>query len=172
LKFEFSGGAATTVYLSVGSNMGEKRRHCEKGLALVAANEALVMGRISPYYRTAPVDFTDQDWFVNAVAEAQTTLEPPALLDALQQVEHALGRRRNGTRFGPRVLDLDILFFGARVIALPGLQVPHPRLHKRRFVLQPMCDINDSFMHPVLHRSVRALLECLGEDGQEVQRLS
>jgi 2-amino-4-hydroxy-6-hydroxymethyldihydropteridine diphosphokinase len=163
--------APATVFVSVGSNLGERRRNCERGLALLAAERGIRLGRVSPFYRTQPVDFSAQDWFVNAAAEAATTLAPLELLRRLQAIERALGRDRSGPRFGPRTLDLDLLFYDAQVIDLPGLSVPHPRLHQRRFVLRPMCDLCEGLRHPRSGETLAALLARLPLEGQALERI-
>ena len=147
------------VYLSLGSNLGDKRANCQQGLAALAARSAATVLRVSPYYRSDPVDFLDQDWFVNAAAEVDSVLEPLELLAELQVIQRQAGRKPASVRFGPRLLDIDILLIGQRVIVLPGLQVPHPRMHERRFVLQPLCDINAALVHPLLGITMQALLD-------------
>jgi len=156
------------AFLSIGSNMGDKLTHCRFAIAsLERLPGATVSGR-SAFYRTAPVDYTNQDWFINAAVRLATVLEPLALLKAARTIENAAGRVRGPIRYGPRTLDIDLLFFDDAVIHLPELEVPHPRLHKRRFVLQPVCDIEPEFIHPVLGCTVRSLLDQLGTEAQEV----
>jgi 2-amino-4-hydroxy-6-hydroxymethyldihydropteridine diphosphokinase len=157
-----------TVYLSVGSNMGRKRRFCQEGIDQLLAHDTCRLIQQSPFYRTAPVDYLDQDWFVNAVVAIQTCQTPEDLLAMIHQVEQLAGRRRDGARYGPRVLDMDILLFGDSVIDLPQLKIPHPRMHKRRFVLQPICDINPEIKHPLLQKTMQGLLATLQDGSQEV----
>ena len=157
-----------TVFVCAGSNMGDKVANCREGLSALVRWEDTRMEAVSPFYRTAPVDFTDQDWFVNAVARVVTTCPPPDLLKRLKAIEAEAGRTAGGVRFGPRVLDLDIILFGDRRIDLPDLVVPHPRMHKRHFVLKPICDIDPAIVHPVLEQPVGALLDALDVTGQEV----
>jgi 2-amino-4-hydroxy-6-hydroxymethyldihydropteridine diphosphokinase len=147
------------VYLSVGSNLGDKRANCQHGLAALEARGAARVRRLSSFYRTDPVDYIHQDWFVNAVAEADTALDPLALLAQIQEVQAQAGRLHDAVRYGPRVLDIDILLFDQRVLDGPALQVPHPRLHERRFVLQPLCDINPALVHPLLGVTMQELLD-------------
>jgi 2-amino-4-hydroxy-6-hydroxymethyldihydropteridine diphosphokinase len=160
-----------TVFVCAGSNMGDKIANCREGLAALARWGDTRTEAFSRFYRTAPVDFTDQDWFVNAVARVATTCPPSDLLRRLKAIEAEAGRTAGGVRFGPRVLDLDIIFFGDRRIDLPDLVVPHPRMHKRHFVLKPICDIDPAIVHPVLGQSVGALLGALDVTGQEVSVL-
>jgi len=123
----------------------------------------------SPFYESAPVDYLDQDWFINAALKIRTALSPLDLLDRLQAVQAAAGRKAVGVRFGPRVLDLDIILYEDLVMDTPMLTIPHPRMHKRRFVLQPMCDIDPLAMHPALGRNVQSLLNQLNDDAQALR---
>ena len=160
--------AETAVFISVGSNLGDKAANCRNGIEALAASGLCRLVRQSPFYRTEPVDYLDQDWFVNAVAKVVTDAAPETLLRQLLDIELQAGRVRGGARFGPRVIDLDLRFFGDRVIDSPDLVIPHPRMHKRRFVLMPMCDIDPLFRHPVMGRTVAQLLEALDETEQQV----
>jgi 2-amino-4-hydroxy-6-hydroxymethyldihydropteridine diphosphokinase len=157
------------AYISIGSNLGDKLFNCRTA---IAALERSATGRIlarSRVYATEPVDFTDQDWFLNAAVKIETALGPHVLLERLIDIQQAAGRKRDTIRFGPRVLDLDIIFYGDLVIADGTLQIPHPRMHKRRFVLQPMCDIDPTVVHPVLGKNVKRLLDHLSEEGQSIR---
>lgn len=156
------------AFFSIGSNLGDKLGHCRYGIASLAALKDVRLSGISPFYRTAPVDYADQDWFINAAVRIATALDPVSLLQAARSIEKAAGRVRGPIPFGPRTLDLDLLFFDDAIIRTPELEVPHPRLHKRRFVLQPVCDIEPEFIHPLLGCSVKALLEKLEIGAQEV----
>jgi len=156
------------AYISLGSNVGDKLANCRTALRrLAGGGSARILAR-SPFYRTEPVGFREQDWFLNAVVEVETELDPPALLKALQDIQVRGGRIRDPVRFGPRRIDLDILFFDDRVVDTPELKIPHPRLHERRFVLRPLCDLRPGLIHPVLRTEVRSLLDALEETGQEV----
>ena len=157
-----------TAYICVGSNLGDKLENCRRGVAeLTRGGESRLMVE-SPIYRTEPVDYKDQDWFVNYVVKIATRLEPLALLDNLKSIEYHAGRTGDGVRFGPRVLDLDIIFYDQRVMDHSRLVIPHPRMHKRRFVLKPVCDIDPHISHPVLGRTVQSLLADLDETGQRI----
>ncbi len=159
------------AYISVGSNLGDKTANCRRGIeALERSGACQVLAR-SRLYRTAPVDYADQDWFVNGVVKVATELEAADLLRAMLTAEQEAGRVRGAVRFGPRVLDLDLIFYGDRVIEGPGIRIPHPRMHKRRFVLQPMCDIDKTFLHPLLKRTVQGLLEDLDPGEQPVEAM-
>lgn len=163
-----TGEAGFTAFISLGSNIGDKIGYCRMGIEGLAADPRTVITGRSRFYRTAPVDYTDQEWFVNGVVRIRTLLTPSALLARIAVVERSAGRERTGVRFGPRTLDMDILLFEDRIIATPELTLPHPRMHKRRFVLQPLCDIDPAIMHPVFQKHVRTLLDHLDDEGQEV----
>ncbi len=156
------------AYICVGSNLGDKLANCRRGVAELVDDEASRLVDRSRVYRTEPVDYEDQDWFVNFVVKIATALEPLALLDKLKSIEHHAGRRRDSVRFGPRVLDLDVIFYDTMVMDHPRLVIPHPRMHKRRFVLKPVCDIDPHINHPVFHRTAQSMLEDLDETGQRI----
>jgi 2-amino-4-hydroxy-6-hydroxymethyldihydropteridine diphosphokinase len=143
------------AYIGLGSNLGDR-----EGQVLRAARELAAFSyvrKISSLTETDPVGMQDQPKFINAVAEIETALSPQSLLDQLQHIEMAMGRRlrRKG---GPREIDLDLLAYGEAVVKEENLEVPHPRMHERRFVLQPMRELNAGWIHPVLHKSVSELL--------------
>ena len=112
----------------------------------------------------------DQGWFLNCVVALETSLDPPSLLAAIQSVEAAMGRERS-VRYGPRAVDLDILFYGSEVVSLDGLEIPHPRMAERRFVLAPLAEMRPNLAHPVLGRTARELLDDLGAGGPVVRRV-
>jgi 2-amino-4-hydroxy-6-hydroxymethyldihydropteridine diphosphokinase len=148
--------AEKVVYIALGSNVGDRAAMLERAIA--AMNSAGIrVSRLSSFYVTEPVDAPGQACFLNAVVEAETSLLPLQLLGALLRIERELGRRRI-TPHGPRTIDLDILFYGSSVIRSKELQVPHPRLSERRFVLVPLAQIAPEFRHPALHKSVTQLL--------------
>jgi len=152
------------AWIGLGSNLGNRRAHMRGAL-----RELAHLGRlraVSPLYETEPVGLREQPAFLNAAACLETELGAGELLDALLEIEARHGRVR-GVRNAPRTLDLDLLFYDDAVIREPGLEVPHPRLHERRFVLEPLCAAAPGLRHPVLGLSVRELLERL-EDGPAV----
>jgi 2-amino-4-hydroxy-6-hydroxymethyldihydropteridine diphosphokinase len=125
--------------------MGDSRATIAEALKAINELPGVALGAVAPLYRTAPVGYADQDDFINTVAEINTTLSPRQLLAALQQIESDLGRVRV-IRWGPRTLDLDILLYGEQTIAEPDLQVPHPRMIQRAFVMVPLADLNPELM--------------------------
>lgn len=147
-----------TAYISVGSNLGNRKQNCLNGIEKLTGSGRADLVAESGFYETEPMDYADQDWFVNAVVKVKTDLDPLSLLHELLTVETDLGRRRNGVRFGPRIIDLDLILYNRQVIESSELVVPHPRMHKRRFVLEPICDIDPELPHPVLNMTMRQLL--------------
>jgi 2-amino-4-hydroxy-6-hydroxymethyldihydropteridine diphosphokinase len=156
-----------TVYLSLGSNMGERTANLEAAIERLRALGNVV--KVSSFYETEPVEFTAQPWFLNCVVELETEKMPKQLLAAMVQIEQEMGRRRTQKK-GPRLIDLDILLFGTLVIKAKGLTVPHPAMHERRFVLEPLAEIAPEVLHPVLERTARELREAL-PPGQAVRKL-
>jgi 2-amino-4-hydroxy-6-hydroxymethyldihydropteridine diphosphokinase len=137
----------TTAYVGLGANLGE--REVALGRALELLGERVEVTAVSSFRDTEPVGYTDQPRFLNAAARVETDLSPRELLDLLLAVERELGRVREGApRFGPRTIDLDLLLYGAETIEEPGLTVPHPRLHERRFALEPLAELDASLVVP------------------------
>ena len=159
--------ARHTAYISVGSNLGDKLENCRLGIRRLDRDDVWLKAE-SRIYQTEPVDYTDQDWFINLAVKIETLLDPLRLLQRLQSIQRKAGRLQNAIRFGPRVLDLDIIFYDAVVINSAQLVIPHPRMHKRRFVLQPLCDIDPAIMHPILKTDVRNLLDSLDDYEQRI----
>ena len=160
-----------TAFISVGSNMGDKIGNCRSAIERLSRLEGTVLLETSSFYRTAPVDYLDQDWFVNAAVKLGTEMSPFALLERLQQIQRNAGRVKDPIPFGPRIIDLDIIFYDDAVIDTAELAVPHPRMHKRVFVLQPICDIDPQLVHPVHHRPVQDLLSELDDPSQGIERI-
>jgi 2-amino-4-hydroxy-6-hydroxymethyldihydropteridine diphosphokinase len=146
-----------TIYLGLGSNIGDREQNLRDALAKLEAADLHVL-RTSPIYETEPVDYTDQRWFLNLVAEAETSLFPKQLLSRTSRIEREFGRIR-GVPKGPRTIDIDILLYGNSVVKSTELEIPHPRMADRRFVLAPLADLVPDLHHPVTHRTVRQMLE-------------
>jgi len=157
-----------TVYLSLGSNLGNREESLQTALDLLHEAD-LQITRVSSVYETEPQDVPDQPWFLNVVVEAQTLLFPKQLLAKTQKIERQMGRKRIVPK-GPRPIDIDILLFGSSVVTMEGLTVPHPRLMERRFVLEPMVELAPDARHPILRRTMRELLDNL--QGQRVRRVA
>ena len=157
-----------TVYLSLGSNIGEREAYLRQAVERLEAAEVHVLRR-SSVFETEPQDVKDQGWFLNAVIEAETELFPLQLLGRTQRIEQELGRRPQ-KRGGPRTIDIDLLLYGNVVIRTPQLEIPHPRMTIRRFVLEPLAQIAPDLRLPVTGRTVRQLL---GEiQGQQLTQTS
>ncbi len=156
------------AYLSVGSNLGNRLENCRNGVASLTLCADIRLIDQSSIYRTEPVDYQDQGWFVNYAVKIKTVLDPLSLLNILKSIELEAGRVPHAIRFGPRVLDLDIILYDDVVQNDSRLTIPHPRMHKRRFVLKPICDIDPDINHPVLQQTMLDLLENLAEDGQGI----
>jgi 2-amino-4-hydroxy-6-hydroxymethyldihydropteridine diphosphokinase len=145
------------IYLSLGSNVGDREGNLRKAVERLASDDVRVLRR-SRIYETEPVDYEDQAWFLNQVVEADTALFPMQLLTRIGRVEHELGRVRT-RRNGPRTIDIDIVLYAAAVVNTPRLEIPHPRMAERRFVLVPLAELAPKLRHPVTHRSVHQMLE-------------
>jgi len=156
------------VYVSVGSNMGDRLDNCRNGIDSIDRQTGAAVLRCSRFYRTEPVDFKEQDWFVNAALEIETVHDPSCFLKILQSIQWNAGRMRDKVRFGPRILDLDIIFYDNLVALTSDLIIPHPRMHERRFVLKPICDINPEIVHPVIQKSVKEILNEVSKEGQDL----
>lgn len=144
-----------TAYIALGSNLGDRAATLHAALERLGALGTVEA--VSPFLETDPVGYTEQPRFLNAAARLRTTLSPEDVLRGLLGIEAALGRVRT-LRWGPRTIDLDLLLYDDMVLHDPGLSLPHPRLHERRFVLEPLAAIAPDAVHPLLHRAVRELL--------------
>jgi 2-amino-4-hydroxy-6-hydroxymethyldihydropteridine diphosphokinase len=157
------------VYIGIGSNVGDKVRQCEQAISEILKIDRHKLLTKSSLFKTKPLGYTLQDWFVNGVIKIETEMEPLELLRTLKRVELQLGRTPT-FQWGPRAIDLDILFFDDEEVRTEELQIPHPRLYERQFVLIPLAEIDRHLVHPTLKKTVGKLLEELKED-QGVERL-
>lgn len=156
------------VYLSLGSNLGERAANLHEAISQLAGLGEIVA--VSSFYETEPVELTSQPWFLNCVVKLETEKMPRQLLSAILDLEQQMGRRRTQTK-GPRTIDIDILLFGNSIIETRGLIVPHPAMHERRFVLEPLAEIAPEVRHPVFKHTIRELRDAL-PPGQGVRRLA
>jgi 2-amino-4-hydroxy-6-hydroxymethyldihydropteridine diphosphokinase len=157
-----------TVYFGLGSNIGDREQMLQSAVDRLQAPDLMVKN-VSAVYETEPMGFADQRSFLNMAVEAETDLFPLMLLARIQKIEISLGRKRSGPPNGPRTLDIDILFYGHVTVHSGKLEIPHPRLHERRFVLAPMADLAADLRHPGLHKTMRELL--VGVEGQRIRRV-
>ena len=157
-------------FLGIGSNMGDAPAHCAAAVKNISGMSCISVLRCSSLYKTQPVGFEDQDWFVNGVVEIRTMLGPCALMHAMQGVEGKMGRIK-GEKWGPRIIDIDILLYDQLVMDEQDLVIPHTELHKRRFVLVPLNEIAPCAIHPAFGVSAHGLLDIL-EDNHTVEWLS
>ncbi len=158
------------VYVGVGANLGDARRQCQRAVEGLSSLPGFTVTLVSSLYATEPVE-TQGGWFVNCVLGGETTLSPPDLLRALRGIETEMGRPPRRERGTARVIDLDLLLYGPEIIATPELTVPHPRMHERRFVLEPLAEIAPQVRHPLLHATVTELRARL-HDPHEVRKLA
>jgi len=148
------------AYVGLGSNLGDRSATLARAVALLGERPGIDIVAISSFRETDPVGYLDQPRFLNAAVAVETSLQPESLLFVLLDVERELGRTREGPRYGPRTVDLDLLLVEGVTVDEPGLTVPHPRLHERVFALAPLAEIDPSIVVPG-HGSVRQLLELL-----------
>jgi 2-amino-4-hydroxy-6-hydroxymethyldihydropteridine diphosphokinase len=150
-------------YIGIGSNLGNSLKNCRQAIEIISRIKGIELQTVSSFYKTEPVGIEDQSYFINAVAEIKTDLSPQNILHALQNIENDMGRER-GVKGGPRIIDLDLLFYGQNVISGQNLIIPHPEIHKRRFVLEPLCEIASYFIHPSFGVSIRGLKDRLSDN--------
>jgi 2-amino-4-hydroxy-6-hydroxymethyldihydropteridine diphosphokinase len=157
------------VFLSLGSNVGDREKNLRTAIAALP-ELGVQIKKVSSIYETEPVDLLEQPWFLNCVVEAETTVPPAALLKELRELERRMGSKKLVAR-GPRLIDLDILVYGRQTIDSPELQVPHPRMHLRRFVLAPLAEIAPGLKHPSWSGTAAQLLAAL-DDKSAVKKIN
>jgi 2-amino-4-hydroxy-6-hydroxymethyldihydropteridine diphosphokinase len=157
------------AYIGIGSNLGDKLHHCKKAISQILEFDCHKLLAKSSLFKTQAMGYTSQDWFVNGVIKIETDLEPHELLRTLKAIERQLGRTET-FRWGPRTIDLDILFFDDIEIHTEELQIPHPLIQNRQFVLIPLAEIDRNLIHPILNKTIQELLNDFKED-QGVEKL-
>lgn len=157
------------AYLSIGSNIGDKKRNLDDAISLLRKTKEIEVISISSFYMTEPQDFKAQDWFLNAALKINTSLRPEELLIVLKGLEETMDKTGKEFRFGPRTIDLDIVYYNALVFKTGTLEIPHPRMHERCFVLVPLCDIGPEEIHPVFNLRSDELLKNI--EKKETQKV-
>ncbi len=161
-----------TVFIAFGSNQGDRQDFCDRAVALMRLLPHSTLTGVSSYYETEPIDMArghEATWFYNGVVRLETQLQPEHLLAICLETERGLGRGP-GPRNVSRPIDLDVLFYGQRIIETPTVTIPHPRLHQRRFVLEPMVELDPDWIHPQYEQTMQALLDRL-TDTHHVRKL-
>jgi 2-amino-4-hydroxy-6-hydroxymethyldihydropteridine diphosphokinase len=156
------------VYLSLGSNLGDRSANLNQ--AIERLRQLGKVANVSSFYDTEPVELTSQPWFLNCAVKLDTEKMPRQLMAAILAIEQDMGRQRKQQK-GPRTIDIDMLLFGSSIIDIPSLTVPHPKMHERRFVLEPLAEIAPEARHPVFKRTVREMRDALPA-GQTVKRVA
>jgi 2-amino-4-hydroxy-6-hydroxymethyldihydropteridine diphosphokinase len=159
-----SGSEGERVFIGFGSNQGDRWLHMVRALEALGKAPGVELVRTSSLYRTEPVGYNDQEDFFNGVAEVRTSLSPRELLRTLKGIEKDLGRKSGGRRWGPRTIDLDLLLYGSRVVRSGELTIPHPEMHRRRFVMVPLAEIGPEVSHPELGLTAAEILDGLADD--------
>ena len=151
------------VYIGIGSNIGDRYKNCTVAIDTICASESIRLLEQSSFYLTEPWGVKEQDDFINLVIKIDTSLSPQQLFCFLQEAERKLGKKET-VKWGPRTIDLDILFYNGQTLEAPQLTIPHPLLHQRGFVLIPLQEIDPHLTHPVFSRTISQLLDSLSDD--------
>lgn len=159
-----------TVYLSLGSNLGDREANLLTAIDKLKDKEIGNPVAVSSFYETEPVEVSSQPWFLNCALKLDTEKMPRQLIAAILALEQDMGRQRKQKK-APRTIDIDILLFGSSIVEIPSLTVPHPRMHERRFVLEPLAEIAPEVRHPIFKRTIRELRDALPA-GQTVRKIS
>jgi len=159
----------TIAYIGIGSNLGTPGENCIEAIEKISNTKDIKIISRSSFYQTEPIGEVQQDWFVNSAIKIKTNLSPTHLLSALLNIESAMGRTRE-EKWGPRLIDLDLLFYGNLILGKKSLTLPHPEIQKRKFVLIPMSEIAESLVHPTLKKTIKTLLQ-ESSDGTVVKKL-
>lgn len=163
------------VFVSIGSNLGDTLGNITGAIGLILETEGVSPSGVGSFYETEPVGKTDQPWFLNTAIAIETDLPPDKLLERFQEIEIKLGRMSDGEgesveKWFPRPIDIDIIFYGDKIVETKNLKIPHPEAARRRFVLTPIADIDGDLIHPALKLSVADLLSAIPEDGQVMRK--
>ena len=161
--------AMHSVYIGFGSNIGDRLAHIQNAIHALSTTEGITLQKISSIYQTDPVGYEAQAQFLNGVAAVQTDLPPLSLLRTLKDIEAVVGRQHR-IRWGPREIDLDILIYGALCLETKKLIIPHPEMHRRRFVLAPLAEVAPDLVHPVLKETIQTLLQGLEDDTSVLKK--
>ena len=160
-----------TVYMGIGSNIGDSVKNCLSSIRFIENIPSCMVTMVSDFYETEPIGVKDQAWFINCAIETQTELQPLEFLNACLEIETVMGRIRQG-RWTPRIIDIDLLLFEQEIIHIKEkLVIPHPRMHERRFVLEPLAQIAPMVKHPVFGRTISDLLKELPVNQQSIKLL-
>ncbi|MBT3513761.1 MAG: 2-amino-4-hydroxy-6-hydroxymethyldihydropteridine diphosphokinase [Nitrospina sp.] len=158
-----------TAYIAIGSNIGNPYQNCTEAIHKISNNDSIKIISKSSFYQTSPVGGVEQDWFINCAIKINTSLTSDSLLFNLLNIESVMGRIRGG-KWGPRLIDLDLLFYDSLISNKKKLTIPHPEIQKRNFVLMPLSDIAENLIHPVLKKTIGDLLK-ESTDNAAVNRL-
>ena len=159
-----------TAYIGIGSNLGTSGKNCVEAIEKISSNANIKIISKSSFYKTAPIGDIEQDWFINSVIRVDTKLNPKELLLTLLNIESEMGRIRK-EKWGPRLIDLDLLFYDKLILNQEGITLPHPEMQKRNFVLVPLNEISENLTHPILKKTVKTLLQESSDDS-EVKKLT